>query len=1048
MFSAFFIKRPIFACVISVVIMLAGLAAINALPVEQYPQIVPPVVEVSASYPGASAEVVAETVAAPIEQVINGVDDMLYVQSTSASNGKLSLNVTFKIGTSADQAAINVNNRVQAALSQLPEEVRRQGVNVRKKSTSFLQIISLYSPDKRFDPLFISNYALLNVIDELKRIPGVGDVVNFAAQDYSMRIWLRPDRLASLKLTPSDIANAIHEQNAQFSAGKIGAEPLSRAEPFTYTVTTQGRLADPKEFEEIIVRSNPDGSTVKLGDVARVELGALDYGFYGKHNGLPTVPLGIYLAPGANQLNTAKEVEAVMQRVSRRFPGGLAYAIPYDTTRFVEVSIKSVYSTLLEAMVLVFLVVYLFLQSVRATLIPCLAVPVSIVGTFAGMYVLGFSINTLTLFGMVLAIGIVVDDAIVVLENVERIMLQEHCSAREATAQAMREVSGPVIAIVLVLCAVFVPVAFLGGIVGQMYKQFAITIAVSVSISGLVALTLTPALCALLLKPHHGPGNRFFARFNAWFDKQTTRYAGGVRFLLKRRALGVILFAGLLAVTAGLFCAVPTSLAPDEDQGYVIAATVMPDGTSLKRTAAAIEQTDARIAKNPAVADVLSFIGFDVLSSTSKTSAGATFVTLKPWDERKAAGMSAFDIVEFVSKLGMALPQGIMLAFNPPPISGMAATGGFEAYLQSRSGATAAELGAMTEKFLAAAAKRPELAGVQTTFSANVPQIYVKLDRAKAKALGVPINEVFDTMQSTFGALYVNDFNKFGRTFKVQLQSDADFRSRIDDLKNVFVRSAGGEMIPLTTLLTVEQRVGPEIMERFNIFPAAKIIGNPAPGYSSGDALNAMEQVAREVLPGDFSLAWTGSAFQERSTGGSSALVMVFGMVMVFLILAAQYERWGLPVAVLLAVPFAIFGAFLATWMRGLANDVYFQVALVTLVGLAAKNAILIVEFAVMKMEEGHSHYDAVLEAAKLRFRPIVMTSLAFILGCVPLAMSSGAGSASRHSIGTSVIGGMLAATFIAAFFIPLFFLLVMQLGRTKKPDETAGASTQEASHA
>ena len=475
MFSAFFIKRPIFACVISVVIMLAGLAAINALPVEQYPQIVPPVVEVSASYPGASAEVVAETVAAPIEQVINGVDDMLYVQSTSASNGKLSLNVTFKIGTSADQAAINVNNRVQAALSQLPEEVRRQGVNVRKKSTSFLQIISLYSPDKRFDPLFISNYALLNVIDELKRIPGVGDVVNFAAQDYSMRIWLRPDRLASLKLTPSDIANAIHEQNAQFSAGKIGAEPLSRAEPFTYTVTTQGRLADPKEFEEIIVRSNPDGSTVKLGDVARVELGALDYGFYGKHNGLPTVPLGIYLAPGANQLNTAKEVEAVMQRVSRRFPGGLAYAIPYDTTRFVEVSIKSVYSTLLEAMVLVFLVVYLFLQSVRATLIPCLAVPVSIVGTFAGMYVLGFSINTLTLFGMVLAIGIVVDDAIVVLENVERIMLQEHCSAREATAQAMREVSGPVIAIVLVLCAVFVPVAFLGGIVGQMYKQFAIT---------------------------------------------------------------------------------------------------------------------------------------------------------------------------------------------------------------------------------------------------------------------------------------------------------------------------------------------------------------------------------------------------------------------------------------------------------------------------------------------------------------------------------------------------------------------------------------------
>lgn len=1047
MFSAFFISRPIFACVISIVIMLAGLAAIQALPVEQYPQIVPPVVEVSASYPGASAEVVAETVAAPLEQVINGVDDMLYVQSTSASNGKLSLNVTFKIGTSPDQATINVNNRVQGALSQLPEEVRRQGVNVRKKSTSFLQVIALYSPGKRMDTLFISNYALLNVIDELKRIPGVGEVANFAAQDYSMRIWLRPDRLASLKLTPADVADAIREQNAQFAAGKIGAEPQSAEEPFTYTVTTQGRLADPAEFENIILRANPDGSQLRLGDVARVELGALDYGFQGKFNGQPTVPLGIYLAPGANQLTTAKQVEATMQRLSRRFPQGLAYAIPYDTTRFVEVSIKEVYKTLLEAMILVFLVVYLFLQSARATLIPCLAVPVSIVGTFAGMYALGFSINTLTLFGMVLSIGIVVDDAIVVLENVERIMVQEHRSVRDATIQAMREVSGPVVAIVLVLCAVFVPVAFLGGIAGQMYKQFAITIAVSVFLSGLVALTLTPALCALMLKSQHGPTHRFFAAFNAWFDRQTARYAGGVGLLLRRRVLGIALFAGLLVVTAGLFRLVPTSLAPDEDQGYVMAATVMPEGTALGRTAAVIDRVDAEIAKHAAVAGVLSFTGFDILSGTSKTSVGATFVTLKPWEERKAAGMSAFSMVDTIARLGMSLPHGIMLAFNPPPISGMAATGGFEAYLQSRGGATPAALGEMTAKFVAAAARRPELAGVQTTFSANVPQVYVQLDRAKARALGVPIHQVFDTMQSTLGALYVNDFNKFGRTFKVQLQSEADFRSRVEDLRNVFVRSQSGAMIPLTSLLRIEQRAGPEVMERFNIFPAAKLVGNPAPGYSSGEALNAMEQVAREVLPEDYALSWTGSAFQERSTGGSSTMVMLFGMVMVFLILAAQYERWSLPIAVLLAVPFAIFGAVAATWVRGLANDVYFQVALVTLVGLAAKNAILIVEFAVLKVEEGVAAAEAVLEAARMRFRPIVMTSLAFILGCVPMAISSGAGSASRHSIGTSVIGGMLAATFIAAFFIPLFFLLVMQWGRARRVAPAADGTEREAAH-
>ncbi|UTH76117.1 efflux RND transporter permease subunit [Chromobacterium sp. IIBBL 290-4] len=1041
MFSAFFIRRPIFASVISIVIMLAGLAAIKALPIQQYPEIVPPVVNVTASYPGASAEVIANTVAAPLEQAINGVDDMLYVQSNSASNGTLSLSVSFKIGTNPDQATINVNNRVQSVLSQLPEEVRRQGVNVRKKSATILQVISLFSPDNSHDTLFISNYALLNVVDELKRVPGVGDVVNFAGQDYSMRIWLRPDKLAQLKLTPSDVAAAIREQNSQFAAGKLGAQPTQEKLEFTYTVTTQGRLSEPEEFENIIIRANPDGSSVKLKDVARVELGALSYDFHGKHNGKATIPIGIFLAPGANQLATAQAVESEMQRLSKGFPTGLSFGIPYDTTKFVEVSIKEVYHTLGEAMLLVFLVVFLFLQNWRATLIPCLAVPVSIIGTFAGMYMFGFTINTLTLFGLVLAIGIVVDDAIVVLENVERLMTQEGLSPREASFKAMQEVSGALVAIVLVLCSVFIPVAFLGGIAGQMYKQFAMTIAVSVVISGIVALTLTPALCALILKSEHQHQNRFFEWFNNRFDRLTSRYAKGVAFINKRAVLSVLLFGGLIATSAGLFRIIPTSLAPDEDQGYILAAAFLPDGASLTRTADTMDKLDAMMAKNPAIKDRMTFAGFDILTGGNKSNAGVSFIILKPWDERKSPQLSSMAVVKDVFGKGMmGINDGIVLAFNPPPISGMSNTGGFEAYVQDRAGRTPAELGEITKKLVAAAAKRPELKGVQTTFSASVPQVFVKLDRSKAKALGVPVNSVFDTMQSTFGALYVNDFNKFGRTFRVQLQSEAPFRTKVDDLRNVYVRSQAGQMIPLTALVNIEQTTGPETLERFNVFPAAKVVGGPAPGYSSGQALAALEDAARETLPEGYTLAWTGSAFQEKSTSGSSALVFGFGMIMVFLILAAQYERWSLPISVLMAVPFAVFGALMANWLRGLANDVYFQVALVTLIGLSAKNAILIVEFAVQKMEEGLDAMDAALEAARLRFRPIVMTSLAFVLGCVPLAISSGAGSASRHSIGTGVIGGMLSATFIATFFIPLFFILIMKLSKQNKPQQNAEA--------
>ena len=1036
MFSSFFIRRPIFASVLSIVIVLAGFFGMRALPVEQYPQIVPPSVVIATAYPGASAEVIADTVASPLEQAINGVDDMLYLQSSSASNGRLTINVTFKIGTNPDQATINVNNRVQSALASLPEEVRRQGVTVRKQSSTFLQVISLHSPDKRFDTLFMSNYALLNVVDELKRIPGVGQVTNFAGQDYAMRIWLRPDRMAQLQLTPGDVAQAIREQNAQFAAGKIGAEPNTIKPDFTYTITTKGRLTEASEFENIIVRAGSDGAKVRLKDVARVELGALSYDFYGNHNGKPTIPIGINLAPGANQLDTAKAVKVRMDELAEAFPAGLKYSIPYDTTRFVEVSIEEVVKTLIEAMVLVFAVVYLFLQNWRATLIPGLAVPVSIIGTFAGMYLFGYSINTLTLFGMVLAIGIVVDDAIVVLENVERIMMKEGKPAREATIQAMKEVSGPVVAIVLVLCSVFIPVAFMGGIAGQMYKQFAITIAMSVTISGIVALTLTPALCALMLKHEQQHSNRFFDGFNSLFDRLTNKYSQGVAFLIKRSLLALLMFGILIAASAWLFKLIPSSLAPDEDQGYIIAATILPDGAAINRTLTVMDKLDVEIAKNPAVQDVMSFAGFDILSGSNRTNTGVTFITLKPWDERKAPGMSAQAVVGDVFMKGAGIKEALVLAFNPPPISGMSTTGGFEAYVQNRVGASASELAAQAHALMMAAAKRPELAGVQSTFSANVPQINVQLDREKAKSLGVPVTDVFDTMRSTFGALYVNDFNKFGRIFTVQLQSEADFRKGVDNLRTVFVRAKSGEMIPLSSLVTVEQTTGPEIVDRYNAFPAAKLVGGPAPGYSSGEALAVMEQVAKETLPDGYTLAWTGSAYQEKSTGGASSAVFVIALLMVFLILAAQYERWTLPIAVLTAVPFAVFGALVANWLRGLENDIYFQVALVTLIGLAAKNAILIVEFAVLKVEEGRSFAEAAVEAAKLRFRPIVMTSLAFILGCVPLAISSGAGSASRHSIGTGVIGGMLAATFIAALFIPLFFKLIMQWSQRKPAPE------------
>lgn len=1028
MISRFFINRPIFASVLSIVIVVAGLASLRNLAVEQYPQIVPPEIMVTANYPGASAEVIASTVAAPLEQQINGVKDMLYMRSSSANSGQLNLFITFEIGTDPDQAAIDVNNRVQAAVPRLPAEVRAQGVTVNKRSSSILQVVTMSSPDGTHDPVFISNYALLYVIDALKRVPGVGEVSLFGAKDYSMRIWMRPDKLAQFNLTPADVANAIKEQNSQFAAGQFGQAPMFNKQDFTYTVTTRGRFAEPEEFENIILRSGPKGDILRLKDVARIELGAQDYGLTVTCNGKAAIAIGVYLQPGANALSTTTGVALKMEELGKRFPAGVSYSLPFDTTKFVEISIHEVIKTFVEAILLVILVVYIFLQNGRATLIPLLAVPVSLIGTFAFMYIFGFSINLLTLFGMVLAIGIVVDDAIVVLENVERIIKTEGLPPKEATIKAMEEVTGPVIAIVLVLCAVFIPVGFMGGLTGVMYKQFAITIAVSVIISGFVALTLTPALCAILLKPNHEESSKFFTKFNLWFENLTLQYTTCVKAILNHTKITTGVIFGIIAITIVLFLKIPSSLVPDEDQGYLFTVPILLPAASLSRTEAVCDEFNARLMKNPAVNQVVSFAGFDLFSFTQKSYTGVSFISLTDWAQRKDPKLDARNLVGTFMGIGADFKDAIVLAFNPPPITGMSTTGGFELYMQNKSGENIKTIAEMSNRLVEAAKKRPELAGLQGTISANVPQYFVELDREKAKALNVPIDVIFSTMQSTFGNMYVNDFTLFGRSYKVSLQSEAPFREKPEDLRYVFVRSLDGKMIPLDSLVKIQRVINADIIERFNGFPSAKIMGKPAPGYSSGQAIEAMQAAADEVLNNDYDIGWVGSAYQEKIAQASGASAFLLGIVMVFLILAAQYERWSLPLAVIATVPFALFGSLLAIWLRSLSNDIYFQIGLITLIGLSAKNAILIVEFAILKRAEGFPLYEAIIEASRLRLRPIIMTSLAFILGCVPLAISSGAGSASRHSIGTGVIGGMLAATFLAVFFVPFFFKMASKL--------------------
>jgi len=1046
MISHLFIRRPILATVISLLILLIGAAAIFNLPIAQYPEIAPPQVTVNAFYPGASAETLQVTVAAPIEEQINGVEGMLYLASTSSSNGSVSISVTFETGTDVDQAATNVSNRVRLAEPRLPEEVRRNGVTVQKQSSNFLQIISMTSPEGRLDPLFISNYTTLNILEEIKRVPGVGSALLFGAKDFSMRIWLKPDRLALFGLTPGDVATAIREQNSQFAVGRIGQEPTPGPLELAFTVTAPARYTEARQFENIVLRSGSGGQQVRLADVARVELGARDYDTVSRVNGTPSINMAIFLQPGANALATADGVQAAMEEASRRFPEGLAYTTPYDSTRFVRVSIEEVIKTLLEAMALVFLVVWVFLGSFRATLIPLLAVPVSLIGAFAGMYALGFSINTLTLFGLVLAIGIVVDDAIVVLENVERIQRAEKISPREAAFKAMTEVTGPVIAIVLVLVAVFLPVAFFGGLAGELYRQFAITIAISVFLSGVVALTLTPALCAILLRPEHIAPHGLLGKFDAWFQRRTDGFGTKVDYLIRHKALVLGLFVLALVAVFGLLKVVPGGLVPSEDQGYFIAAALLPDGATLSRTEKVAEQVEAAVLADPAVDKIVSIVGFDFVGGGSKSNASTFFVILKPWSERKAKLDEVLG--GFYGRTG-AIKEAVVFGFNPPPIQGLGATGGFEFYVQNRGEGDTHRMAEVAFDLMGKANQLPELAGVRTLFRPDVPQLEVELDRERAKASGISVDQVYAALQSTFGTLYVNDFTRSGRAFRVQLQAEAVDRQSPDDLGRVFVRAADGRMMPLSALVTVKPTVGPEVLERFNGFPAVKLLGAAKPGRSSGEAIAAMEKLANAELPQDFGYAWTGSAFQEKKTGGSSGVVFLFSILVVFLILAGQYESWKLPIAVVLSVPIAVLGALVAVWLRGAlfgaaANDIYFQIGLVTLIGLASKNAILMVEFATQRRAAGASIEAAAQEAARLRFRPIVMTSLAFVLGVLPLVVSTGAGAASRHSIGTGVFGGMIAATFIAIFFIPVFYVVITRLGAGRRDASVAGPAAGE----
>lgn len=1025
MFSKFFIERPVFASVVAIIISLAGAISLSSLPVEQYPTLTPPTVSVSATYTGADAQTISESVAIPIEDAINGVENMIYLESTSSASGQMRLTAYFDIGTDPNQATVDVNNRISSATAKLPEAVKKLGVTVRKSNSSILEVIALYSTDGSMNAVDIYNYITLNIIDDIKRVPGVGDAFAIGNRNYSMRVWLDPNLLNKYQITSKEVLSAIEEQNAQYATGKIGEEPVTQKSPYVYSITMQGRLKSSQEFGEVILRVNEDGSFLRLKEVADIELGSQQYVAQGRYSGNDAVPIIINLQSGANSVNTAKLVGEKLEELSKNFPAGLAYNVPYDTTTFVKASIYEVLKTFAEALILVIIVMYLFLKNFRSTLIPMIAVPVSLLGTFAGLYLLGFSVNLLTLFALVLAIGIVVDDAIIVVENVDRILHEDpNISVKDATIKAMEEVASPVVSIVLVLCAVFIPVSFISGFVGEIQKQFALTLAISVAISGFVALTLTPSLCALFLKRNNGEPFIFVKKFNDFFDWSTKIFSAGVAYILKRVMRFVMIFGIMLGGTYYLYQSVPSSLVPTEDQGVIMSIINLPAASSLHRTIDFIDKTAKNdILGQNGINSSMALIGFDLFTNSPKENAGAMFIQLDDWADRN---VSSFEIVQNLNIKHAFNPEAQTFFLDPPPIPGLSITGGFEMYAQNRSGKSYDEIQADVDKLVAAANQRAELTGVRTTLDTRYPQFKLEIDRDKLKYYKLNMQDVFATVSSTIGTYYVNDFSLLGKNFQVNVRAKGDFRNTQEALKNIYVKSSDGQMVALDSILTLKSSAGPDDVKRFNLFPAAQIQGSPAPGYSSGQAMAVMEELTKEFLGEEYTLAWSGTSYQEATNSNTGSIAFVLGMIFVFLILAAQYERWLMPLAVITAVPFALFGSLLFIWLRDFYNDVYFQTGLLLLIGLSAKNAILIVEFAMEEhLKKGKSIFDASVEAAKLRFRPIVMTSLAFTLGILPLVISSGAGSAARHALGTGLIGGMIAASTLAIFFVPLFFYLL-----------------------